>query len=420
MKPVSNDEYLESILVGSVLAYPDAYPDAAEIVKLTDFVGGSAFKCWAAISQHWSVGDNSDLGGKVYLSLTSEADKQWYWSATNGTIPLRSAVRSTAIEISQSAKRRRIAADLDALSGKAKSSNEPPDILLENLMALYRKEAGNVDTDASICAAMGRFRAVQAKNQEQGFVGKNTGFGLLARDFIVYQPGHLWVIGAWTSTGKTAMMIEAINRFFSAHEQGRVAVFSTEMTEEQNVARMLANKTGVSANVILSGNMLDRHKTIVDATASWLAGKDLYVYTKTRHIDEIISQCRKLKCAGGVDLVWIDFIQNVYRPGVGDQYTMMSQIAKDLQALAHDIGCTVVCLSQLPNHAGREDTGILEFKGAGEIAAACDVGVLMKRAKEDKRKILFDVRKNRHGKTGKYIMKFNDSWTGIEEVEEAV
>jgi replicative DNA helicase len=96
---------------------------------------------------------------------------------------------------------------------------------------------------------------------------------------------------------------------------------------------------------------------------------------------------------------------------------MMSQIAKDLQALAHDLSCTIVCLSQLPNHAGREDTGILEFKGAGEIAAACDVGVLMKRAKEDKTKILFDVRKNRHGKCGKYLLRFADGWTRIEELE---
>ena len=95
---------------------------------------------------------------------------------------------------------------------------------------------------------------------------------------------------------------------------------------------------------------------------------------------------------------------------------MMSQIAKDLQALAHDCRCTIVCLSQLPNHAGREDTGILEFKGAGEIAAACDVGVLMKRAKEHASKILVDVRKHRHGKCGKYLLQYANGWTRIDEL----
>ena len=78
-----------------------------------------------------------------------------------------------------------------------------------------------------------------------------------------------------------------------------------------------------------------------------------------------------------------------------------------------------MCLSQLPNHAGREDTGILEYKGAGEIAAACDVGVLMKRAKEDKSKLLFEIRKNRHGKCEQYLMQFADGWTRIEEVSRA-
>jgi replicative DNA helicase len=96
---------------------------------------------------------------------------------------------------------------------------------------------------------------------------------------------------------------------------------------------------------------------------------------------------------------------------------MTSQIAKDIQALAHDLRCTIVCLSQLPNHAGREDTGILEFKGAGEIAAACDVGVLMKRSKDDNSTILFDVRKNRHGKCGKYLLQFAEGWTKINELE---
>ena len=45
-----------------------------------------------------------------------------------------------------------------------------------------------------------------------------------------------------------------------------------------------------------------------------------------------MAQCRKLKFTGGLDLVWIDFIQNVHRQGESSQYTMMSQIAKDLQA----------------------------------------------------------------------------------------
>ena len=43
----------------------------------------------------------------------------------------------------------------------------------------------------------------------------------------------------------------------------------------------------------------------------------------------------------------------------------------------------------------------------------------MKRAKEDKSKLLFEIRKNRHGKCEQYLMQFTDGWTRIEEVSRA-
>lgn len=417
MRAITNEQYIESILIGNILTNPASYPEAAEIVKITDFAVDSAFKIWAAISKHWSASDNSDFQGKIYLSLTNEADKKWFFDATTDIIPMVSSVRGFASQVSAAAKMRRLKTDLAALSAKTGEPGVSSDWILEDLLALYRKETGTVDGDVSIKAVLGRFNSVQAKNAIKGHVGLRTGFDLLQSDYIVYQPGHLWVVGAWTSVGKTAWMIEAICRFFQESDGGSVAVFSTEMTEEQNVARILANRTGVNANVILSGKMLDQHSVKVETEKAWLESQKLTIYSKTRNIDDIAAQCRKLKHGGGVDLVFIDFIQNVYREGRADQYAMMSQIAKDLQALAHDVRCTIVCLSQLPNHAGREDTGILEFKGAGEIAAACDVGVLMKRAKEDNGKILFDVRKNRHGKCGQYLLQYANGWTRLEEVE---
>lgn len=413
---VSDAEYMEMIVIGSILTHPDIYPLIAEVVKPRDFACDSAAKCWGAIASNFSASDNKDLYGKVYISLPNDIDKQWFFKCTNDILPLKTAAVTTAKQVAELARARRITAELAALTSKAKSTTRP-DHILEDLLSLYRRENGEVDHDVSIGSVIERFKVVQEKYRKQGSVGKRTGFEILNRDFIVYQPGHLWVIGGWTSSGKTAWMIESLNRFFAENEHGKVAVFSTEMTEEQNVARMLANRTGVNANVILSGQMLDTHRNKTEAEIAWLAGKELYIYSKTRNIDDLMSQCRKLKHSGGVDMVWIDFIQNVYRAGVSDQYAMMSQIAKDLQALAHDLGCTVVALSQIPNHAGREDSGILEYKGAGEIAAACDIGAMLKRGKEDNSQLLFDVRKNRHGKCGKYLFQFAEGWTRIIEKE---
>lgn len=424
MKPVkfeSDAEYLESILIATVLAYPDTYPVVSGIVKPTHFQTASAMNCWAAITGHWpkAKGDRAELQVLVYTSLPSQADKEWFFDVITDTIPVPHAAEQYAARVADMAKTRRIHADMTAISAKYRDSVSGSDALLADISYLLQKETGETDGDVSITAALERLEYIQEANRERGYVGKRTGFAMFQEDDIGYEPGHLWVIGAWTSVGKTAYMIEALNRFLDHNQDGKVLIFSTEMTEEQNLCRLLANRTGVGAKVILGGNMFPQHREKVDAHKAWLAARDLHIYTKTANIDEIMAQCRKHKMSGKLDMVWIDFVQNVYRTGAKDQYTMMSTIARDLQALAHELECTVLCLSQLPNHAGREDTGILEYKGAGEIAAACDVGVLMKRAKEDKSKLLFEIRKNRHGKCEQYLMQFADGWTRIEEVSRA-
>ncbi len=405
----------EEILVGTVLMYPDTYPEAAGIVRPTDFRDQRAMRCWCKIGEQF-VGGTHDLQARVAMAMGTAEEFEWTVRLTGEIIPVPSNVVRTARVIADSAKRRRLSAELRAIADSAAEARSA-DIVLEDMMAAYRREAGETDVDARIGPVVERFKRTQAENKQAGRLGLRTGFRLMQEDFLVYQRGHLWVVGAWTSVGKTAYMIEAVNRFLRENEAGQVAIFSTEMKEEQNVARLLANRTGINANVILSGEMVEQHVRQVDSETVRLVQTNLVIHDRLKNIDDIMAQCRKLKFTSGLDLVWIDFIQNVHRPGSDSQYAMMSQIAKDLQSLAHDLSCTIVCLSQLPNHAGREDTGILEYKGAGEIAAACDVGVLMKRAKEDKTKILFDVRKNRHGKCGKYLMRFADGWTRIEEIE---
>lgn len=409
----TNESFLEENLIGGLFLSAEQFPEICSIVKPTDFTIHAAVQCWLKMREVYDNG-NIDMA-RVYVSLSHESDKQWLISAT--TEAMAFDLIGKAKKIAELSKKRRIKAELLAIAHSTEDPGSRPDWILEDVVGLFKRETGEVDRDSSIQSVTKRYRLIQARNKEQGFVGMATGFELLGKDHIVYQPGHLWVVGGWTSTGKSAFMIEAVTRFFSANENGKVAIFSTEMTEEQNVARLLANRSGINANVILSGRMLDNHKSQVEADEAWIESKNLHIYDKLRNVDDIMAQCRKLKFSGGVDVIWLDFIQNVHRPGESSQYVMMSQIAKDLQALAHDLRCTIVCLSQLPNHAGREDTGILEFKGAGEIAAACDIGVLMKRSKEDNSTILFDVRKNRHGKCGKYLLQFDAGWTRIIEKE---
>ena len=61
------------------------------------------------------------------------------------------------------------------------------------------------------------------------------------------------------------------------------------------------------------------------------------------------------------------------------------------------------------------DSDTLEIT-AGEIAAACDLGLWLERDQSEKEILKCYIRKNRHGPTGKVTLKYINNFTGIEEV----
>lgn len=400
---------LEQDFIGALLYKPEKYFAVADRVELHDLTEESARVIYKAVGEMWRDSQPIDVR-TVALRVGM---KHAPWVAGDAMAPSAFA-ESFAEEIAKRAKKRRLSVALAGLAAK-KGPLDEPDELLHEMQQLYREEAGNHKTTADITSVVSRFKRVQRENKERGRLGLSTGFTMLDNDYITYQPGHLWVVGAWTSTGKTAWAIEAINRLYDGRENPSVAVFSTEMTEEQNVARMVANHTGINSNLLLSGRLVGQAAEAVDSCVDRITRRRLFIFDKIRDMAAIDIQARKIKMQHGLDVVFIDFIQNIRKPGFKSKYEMMSDIAIDLQALAKDLRCTIVCLSQIPNSAGKEDAGILEYKGAGEIAAACDLGVLLKRSKEDKTVVLWETRKNRHGPCNKFILRYSQDWTRLEE-----
>lgn len=396
---------IEKSLIGAVLLNEDSFQEVVSRVRADDFLTEPAKNSFLLIL---SMYGKEPVNLQTVYMRSEDRFKQWVLSASDQLFSVNAG--AYAEMVADDAKKRRILAKIQKIAADAaKKSMLKSDDLLDDLVSTYRGELGSNLKKYDIGNALGRFVREVEKNRKSG-LGFKTGFSLLDNDFVYYRPGNLWVIGAWTSVGKTAWMIDAVRRL-----NARAAIFSTEMTEEMNIARLLANPTGVNANVILSGQAIDAHQRRINMAIEELRGRDIYIVDDIRDVDRIAMQCRKMQHGKGVDVIFIDFIQNLCKRGYKNKYEMMSQIAIDLQNLAHELRCTIVCLSQLPNSAGKEDAGILEFKGAGEIAAACDVGVLMKRAIDNPKVILFDVRKNRHGVCQKYLFEF-DEWVRLNEI----
>ena len=238
-----------------------------------------------------------------------------------------------------------------------------------------------------------------------------------------FAPTHFWVVGGFSSVGKSAVAVNmALN---TIRAQKSVAILSLEMSAETYLMRMISNITGIPQRTIRSGMTLgfDEADKIRRAEAS-LSRADLYVDDRCGTLDKIVSRARKLKAERGLDMLIVDFIQNVYVNG--DEVSDARATAIRLQDLAKELQCTIVGFSQVSNEQAKwaaegGSSNYYAFKGHGAIKDAADIGVMLQRDQQGHSPVLkFHVVKNRHDTLGLIYMDMNLETGRIQErIEDA-
>ena len=394
----------EEAVIGGILASPEKMAEVAWILSSSSFTEKRCGDVFSVMSELFSEGEPIDL-----VSLYSRApnfDYTWL-SSISDSFSCNTVRYAEAIAAEHRKK------EIESrLSSVVKSSNSFDRIMAE-VKNIYAENTEISKSAGDIRSCVDEFEAEQCKNKERGSFGIPTGFDFFEKNFIEYVEGHMWTIGAFTSVGKTSLAIEMLCRVLP---HSGAMVVSTEMRNNQNVSRILGNMSSIPWNVILSGRMLPKHEKIVNSNKDGLRKKNLILRDDLHLIADIEREVHKAVIRKKIKLVFVDFIQNILGDG-HSEYERVSDVAKRLQKLAINTGVTMICLSQLSNQAANDDGGILQFKGAGDISAATDLGIILKRNQDDKRKMLCEVRKNRHGISGvKQVLMFNESWTRLDEI----
>lgn len=129
-------------------------------------------------------------------------------------------------------------------------------------------------------------------------------------------------------------------------------------------------------------------------------------------IDKIYAKSVKTKSMyGGIDLITIDFMQNIFVPGNMTLREKVNVISSELHALPREIGCPVLALSQMARYPGEESNQpqLYHLKESGNIEADADIIMLVYAplhyrdcSKDHKLKNLLQVNiaKNKNGPTG--------------------
>lgn len=226
-----------------------------------------------------------------------------------------------------------------------------------------------------------------------------------------WMPGHLIMLAGYTSVGKSTALAQLLCD--ASERNAKTLLFSLEESRTTKAAKMLANITDIPQRYILTGELSHDDIAVVGDAEDKLKSWGTIIYDDVRTLDEICLKIKKHTLQGHVDIVAIDYVQNIQGNG-NSIYNDMRLIGPTLLDLAVELGITIICLSQVTNESMREDSQLIGLKGAGELAAAADIVLWLKRIKGSDHAIDCEIRKNRpFGQTCIVPLTFSDRYTRI-------
>lgn len=268
-----------------------------------------------------------------------------------------------------------------------------------------------------------------------GLTGLPTGFRALDASLSGFQKSDLILLAARPSMGKTALGLNLafnVAKFRKKKEDPpkQVAIFSLEMSKLQLSQRFLSMASGVDLAKIIGGDIQNEEWDLVLNGAQALQQMHIYMDdTSPITVQELRSKCRRMKMEHGLDLIVIDYLQ-LMAAGSGsrneNRQQEISEISRGLKALAKELDCPVLALSQLSRKTeSREGSRPLmsDMRESGAIEQDADVVMLLYRRdyyeKNVERPHVAEViiAKHRNGPTGTVELYFEDTLTRFKDVD---
>lgn len=256
--------------------------------------------------------------------------------------------------------------------------------------------------------------------------GVASGFKDLDTKTSGWQRSDLVIVAARPSMGKTAFAVNMAEH--AVMSGGSVLIFSMEMPAEQIVMRMISSLGRIDQTLLRTGQLRDEDWTRFTGAVSQLKDKRLYIDdTAALTPGEVRSRARRVaREAGELDMVVVDYLQLMRTAKQSEnRATEISEISRSLKALAKELRCPVVALSQLNRQLeSRPDKRPMnsDLRESGAIEQDADVILFIYRDEvynedtEDQGIAEVIIGKQRNGPIGKVRVKFTGNLTKFEDL----
>jgi replicative DNA helicase len=425
----------EQSVLGGLLLDNGAWDAAADLLTESDFYRHEHKVIFAAIAALIGVNKPADVitvGERLQrMGQADDAGGMAYLNELSTCVPTASATRRYAEIVRERAVLRKMIAvgDEIATSGFRPQGRDVAELLdaaeakvLQIGEEGARGRGGFQSMDTLAVTLIDRVSELSESGAED-VTGLRTGFYDLDRNTAGLQPGDLVVLAARPSMGKTSLAINFAENA-AIDSGGHALVFSMEMSADQLALRMVGSQGRVDQQHLRTGRLdNDEWGRLTEAVERVTKASIHIDETAALTVSDLRARARRqARVLGKVSLIVIDYLQLMAgSAGEGEnRATELGEITRGLKALAKELRCPVVALSQL-NRSVEQRTNkrpmMSDLRESGAIEQDADMILFIYRDeyynKDTKEPGVAEIiiAKQRNGPTGTVRLGFQREWT---------
>ena len=413
----------EQSVIGSMIIDKSAIAQVAEKLTEDDFYRDGHKVIYKAIFEMFKNDMAVDLVTLLeYLKSTDQLEKAGgvtYITEVSSSVPTTTNLSSyiTIVE-EKSILRRLIKASTAIIEDSYNKQGEVEgvlDLAEKKIFDIAEKRSTSDFESLSDVLERGFLEIERLFNNKGQITGVPSGFTDLDAKTSGFQKGDMVLIAARPSMGKTTFALNIAEN--AALREGKsVVIFSLEMPKEQLAYKLLCSEANVDMLKLRTGNLDDKDwENIARATGPLSKAKIYIDDTAGVTVMEMRSKCRRLKMEYGIDLILIDYLQLMSGSSSENRQQEVSEISRSIKALAKEMECPVIALSQLsraPEQRADHRPMLSDLRESGSIEQDADLVMFLYRDEyynketEDKNMAECIVAKHRNGPVGTVKMAF--------------
>lgn len=433
LKKVPSSIEAEKSVLGGIFLKPDIFGDIVEILHPNDFYKNGHKLIYEAMRDVYNSGIGIDPIVVVNKLKKNEkfdelVGEQLLFDIISD-VPTAANILEYAKIVKEKSTLRRLGEVGTKIVELAYEGYEEVDTILDKAEGMIFKISENVDSKDLVSlkdVIAQEFVRLEKVYQNKGVAtGISSGFSDFDQMTSGFHPSDLIILAARPAMGKTAFALNLALNAAMKSKKG-VLLFSLEMSSSQLLQRLLSIEAGIGLQKIRNGFLDSDDWGKLGLASMKLSNSEINIADLPNvNVLEIRAIARRLKAAGKLDMIIIDYLQLIKGNSTrGDNRQQeISEISRALKGIARELDIPIIALSQLSRateqRADRRPM-LSDLRESGAIEQDADMVMFLYRddyyneESEDKGLTEVIIGKQRNGPVGTIKLRFFHEYTKFE------